>query len=32
MSGREGMHARARMVDAEIPSPASFVVSLRLDQ
>ena len=30
MSGREGMHARARMVDAEIPSPASFVVSLRL--
>lgn len=32
MSGREGMHARARMVDAEIPSAASLVVSLRLGQ
>jgi outer membrane receptor protein involved in Fe transport len=31
MSGREGMHARARMVDAEIPSPASFVLSLRVN-
>lgn len=29
MSGREGMHAKARMVDAEIPAPASLVVSLR---
>ena len=32
MSGREGMHARARMVDAEIPSPASLVISLRFNQ
>ena len=32
MSGREGMHARARMVDAQIPSPASLIFSLRLNQ
>lgn len=32
MSGREGMHARARMIDAQIPSPASLVVSMRLSQ
>jgi TonB-dependent SusC/RagA subfamily outer membrane receptor len=32
MSGREGMHARSRMIDAEIPTPASIVVSLRVDQ
>lgn len=32
MSGREGMHAKARMVDAGIPSPASLVVSLRLGE
>jgi hypothetical protein len=32
MSGREGLHATARMVDAQIPSPASFVVSLRMNR
>lgn len=32
MSGREGMHAPSRMVDAQIPSPASFVVSLQVDR